>query len=108
MDSRKKGLKITSVVIISSLILLIIIQLIVSNMTAGNGEELAKVENQIQEVARRNNLLREEIAQHTSLTEIAKQQETLGLIQPTSILYLPTLGQQANGAKVGLLNPDSL
>ncbi len=65
-------------------------QLYVSNMTAGQGEELARIETQIQLVSRQNQILEEKITERSSLSIIEGRAQSLGLAKPESIIYAET------------------
>lgn len=63
-------------------------QLVVSNVFAGGGQELASVEKRIEQVKRENSILREKVGSASSLQQIAAAAALLGLVRPTSIIYI--------------------
>ncbi|MEK7521797.1 MAG: hypothetical protein AAB599_03295 [Patescibacteria group bacterium] len=65
----------------------LIFQLFVANMTAGDGEELVKIEEQIEAVQRQNQALEEEITTSLSLSKIEEESLKLGLGRPKDIMY---------------------
>lgn len=62
-------------------------QLYVANMTAGEGEDLSRINDEIQQVIRQNQSLEEEITQNSSLSKIESEAVSLGLGKPENILY---------------------
>lgn len=63
-------------------------QLVVSNTFAGSGQELASVEKRIEQVKQENSILHEKVGSASSLQQVAKAAESLGLARPTSIIYI--------------------
>lgn len=68
----------------------LVLQIYVSNSVAGEGHELRQTEAQIEQVARDNKILREQIASTTSLAQLEAESQTLGLAKPESIVYIRT------------------
>lgn len=75
-------------IIILPLAFSLFLQLYVSNSVAGQGRELTQIETQIEEVKRRNKVLREEIASSNSLQKVESASQALGLARPEKIEYL--------------------
>lgn len=65
-----------------------ILQLLVSGMLAGKGEELARLNEEAHRLARENQILQEELSEKRALTKIAAETERLNLAKPTSVIYL--------------------
>ncbi|MBI2268274.1 MAG: hypothetical protein HYU80_02360 [Candidatus Blackburnbacteria bacterium] len=82
----------------------VILQLVIVNAVAGDGKELSKIERQIEKTRKENNILREETAHARSLREISKIGAELGLLKPTSIVYIDlSAGQARKAIQVGVL-----
>lgn len=81
--SRKKVL-----IIVIPMIFSLFLQLYVSNRAAGQGQELAKINSQIETAKRDNKILREEIASNASLQKIEVEGLALGLSKPESVEYI--------------------
>lgn len=65
-------------------------QIAVSNKLAGRGEELARLDGELQKLTRENKILGEELAGGGALVKIASESARLGLIKPEKIIYLET------------------
>mgnify|MGYP001619902308 FL=1 len=76
------------VLVLSILAFVIGAQLLVSNILSVRGSELAELEKQASELARNNQLIKQEMAQHSSLNKIALSAESLGMVKPEQILYI--------------------
>lgn len=77
-------------------------QLYVVNMTAGEGEELAKIEGKIEIARRQNQVLEEEITQYSSLARIDAEASKLNLVKPKDIIYAKNKGTaQVNATILG-------
>lgn len=76
------------IVIFSVLAMVIGTQLLVSNILSVRGSTLAELEKQASELARNNQLIKQEMAQHSSLSKIALSAESLGMVKPEQMLYI--------------------
>lgn len=63
-------------------------QLLVSNILSVRGSELAGLEREAAELARNNQIIKQEMAQHSSLSKIATTAENLGMVKPEQMLYI--------------------
>lgn len=86
----KANFKINSgwALVLSILAVVIGAQLLVSNILSVRGSELAELERQASELARNNQLIKQEMAQHSSLSKIALFAESLGMVKPEQMLYI--------------------
>lgn len=65
-------------------------QIAVSSKLAGRGEELSRLDGELQKLARENKILHEELAGGGALIKIASESARLGLVKPEKIIYLET------------------
>lgn len=63
-------------------------QLVLTSLLADKGEEVARFEARASSLARENENLRREVSNQTSLANVSKQAESLGLIRTSSIIYI--------------------
>jgi hypothetical protein len=84
----KRNLNTFWIALFSILGFVIAAQLIVSNALASRGQELSKLEKQAAELSRQNTDLYSELSSQTSLNNIAKAADQLGLVQASSIEYV--------------------
>lgn len=76
--------------IVSTAILLSIVQAILSNMLSTSGVLMSKVNREIQEYRRENAIIREKLFATGSLNNIAAKAEKLGFAEDKSQLVLTT------------------
>lgn len=76
------------IVIFSVLAMVIGTQLLVSNILSIRGSTLAELEKQASELARNNQIIKQEMAQYGSLNKIAVSAESLGMVKPEQMLYI--------------------
>lgn len=89
MGKEKKFKNHRLTLIVASLVLtLCLIQLLISHRLAAAGELVERLEVKAAEVEQDNVVLKEEISQIGSLTEISQKAKQLGLVRTSSILYL--------------------
>jgi cell division protein FtsL len=67
-----------------------LVQINLSNQISTAGTELAKLEQQVAEYKRQNIVLKEQVLEASSLTNISKKAETLGFAPTKSQVYLNT------------------
>ena len=72
------------------LMLSLLLQLFYANNTVGTGQQMIQTEKKIQDLSQDNRILREQIAQNSSLFTLSQTSESLGLKKPESLLYLDT------------------
>lgn len=65
-------------------------QLVITTVLAGRGDEMAKLEEEAKRVERENGILKQELAQKSSLHEILSEAEKLGFTQPEAFVYINT------------------
>lgn len=70
--------------------LVLSIQLIASNLSAGKGEQLSVLEKRAQNLSRENQSLAQEAALGSSLTNLSEKATESGFAKPENILYLDT------------------
>ncbi len=75
------------VITLSLLVLSIVSQFIVSNVLALKGQEVVKAADRATKLARQNQEIRESLSAHMSMTEIASQAQTEGMVQATNLKY---------------------
>lgn len=63
-------------------------QLVVSNVLAGRGSELVRLEEEVKRLERDNNGLSQELAKDSSLNKINTLADSLGFTKPESVLYI--------------------
>ncbi len=64
-----------------------LVQLVASNALAGKGGELGELEKAASRLVKENQLLKSDVSQKASLSNIAAQSAELGLTYPESIIY---------------------
>ncbi|MAG59445.1 hypothetical protein CMO96_01505 [Candidatus Woesebacteria bacterium] len=89
-EKQMKNSKPKKVWVVVSLLLAFVLttQLVVSNVLAGRGGELAVLETASYSLAQENQFLKQELATKTSLLYIESQAEELGFGGPDSIIYI--------------------
>lgn len=63
-------------------------QLVVSNVLAGRGSELVRLEEEVKRLERDNNGLSQELAKDSSLNKINTLADSLGFTKPEFVLYI--------------------
>ena len=76
------------VFVASVLAIVLTAQLVVSNILAARGNELAKLDKEAAILSRNNQTIKQEMSQHGSLTKIAVLAEGLGMVKPESLIYI--------------------
>lgn len=89
-QNKNKNLKTKKyvVVIVVSLLTAVLPQLVLSNILAGRGEELSSLEKKERFLIRENNKTKEDLAKKTSLYELNKKAQELGLSYQANNVYL--------------------
>lgn len=59
-----------------------------TNLVATTGQDIPRLNRQIQELTQTNTKLRQALAQKSSLTYLLRQAETLGFTSPQTVVYL--------------------
>lgn len=77
-------------IVLLALVTTVFLQLVVTTVLAGRGDEVAKLEEEAKRVERENGVLKQELAQKSSLHEILSEAEKLGFTQPESFVYINT------------------
>jgi len=75
------------------------LQLYVANSVAGLGEELAQIEIKIEDEKRQNQILKEEMAQFTSISKLEEASLSLGLAKPQNVLYVKVSQETADAGR---------
>lgn len=89
MGKEKKFRNYRLTFIVASLVFtLCLVQLLISHRLAATGELVERLEVKAAEVEQENVVLKEEISQIGSLTEISQKAKQLNLVRTSSILYL--------------------
>lgn len=66
----------------------VFLQLLVTGVLAGRGDELAKLEREAERMQRENSVLRQGLAEKSSLAEISSAAEKLGFAKPEAFVYI--------------------
>lgn len=85
----------------AALVFLFVLKLVLINLLAIKGGELAKIERETREISRKNQFLKEEIAANTSLSRIASESEKFGLARPAEVIYVNLQQPPALSANFG-------
>ncbi|HEY5601391.1 MAG TPA: hypothetical protein VIK81_04905 [Patescibacteria group bacterium] len=67
---------------------LLILQIILSNILATSGENLAKIDSLINQTKQENSKLKAEIAQEGSLSNVETKAKELGMIEASKFVYI--------------------
>lgn len=77
-------------IVLLTLGITVFFQLFITTVLAGRGNEVAKLEEEVKKVERENGVLKQELAQKSSLHEILFEAEKLGFKQAESFVYINT------------------
>ncbi len=70
-------------------VMLVVLQVVVTNELAGMGQNVTNIESQIEAVTTQNELLRQQVASSSSLLLIEEKAKEQGFSEPTTTSYLP-------------------